>query len=239
MIDKLLTRLRHYDSVSEEEEQALRGVMGEEVAFERGDTIVHAKEEQSCSNLLLEGLVVRSKDLRNGARQMLELSVAGDFIDLHSFTMKRLDHDIIALAPCRILLCPHETLAGTIDAHPHLGRLLWLMTVIDASIYREWMLSLGRRTALSRVANLFCELRVRLETVGLATEDGYALPLTQTDLSDLLGLTTVHINRTLRDLRERGVLTFKSRRVDIKDWDQLADLAEFDPFYLGLQTRPR
>lgn len=239
MIEKLLTRLRTYDTVSAAEEQALRDAAGEISVFNRGDTIVKAKAEQTHSNLLLEGVVVRHKDLRDGARQMLEVSIAGDFIDLHSFTMKRLDHDIAAMSACRILNYSHERLRALIDAHPHLGRLLWLVTMIDASIHREWMLSLGRRNALSRVANLFCELRVRLGTVGLAEDGGYALPLTQTDLSDLLGLTTVHVNRTLRELREQDILTFRSKSVTIHDWDRLVQAAEFDPFYLGLFKRPR
>ena len=239
MIEKLLTRLRTYDTVSAAEEQALRDAAGEISVFNRGDTIVKAKAEQTHSNLLLEGVVVRHKDLRDGARQMLEVSIAGDFIDLHSFTMKRLDHDIAALSACRIVNDSHVRLRPLIDAHPHLGRLLWLVTMIDASIHREWMLSLGRRNALSRVANLFCELRVRLGTVGLAEDGGYALPLTQTDLSDLLGLTTVHVNRTLRELREQDILTFRSKSVAIHDWDRLVQAAEFDPFYLGLFKRPR
>lgn len=239
MIEKLLQRLRRFDTVSASEEKALRDAASETVQFDRYRTIVRAKEEQQASNLLLEGLVHRYKDLSNGSRQSLEISVPGDFVDLHSLLMKRLDHHIGALTNCRLLLFPHERLKTLVSEYDHLGRLLWLSTMIDASIHREWIVSLGLRTAKSRIAHLFCELKVRFETVGMAEESAYELPLTQEDLGELLGLTSIHINRSLRDLREQGVVTFAKKVVQIANWEELKAVAEFDPFYLGLQQQPR
>jgi CRP-like cAMP-binding protein len=109
---------------------------------------------------------------------------------------------------------------------------------MDAAIHREWELSLGRRTALSRIAALFCEMRLRLEVVGMTEGQTYALPLTQTDLAECLGLTPIHVNRTLKELREQGLVHFKSGRVTILDWDRLRDVAEFDPAYLYLEPIP-
>ena len=238
-IDKLLMKLRRFDTVSAEEEQALRRCMSKEVRVEKGRRLVKAKTELEHSNLLLDGFVYRYKDLRDGARQTLQLAVAGDFIDLHSLLLKQLDHDISTFTDCRIGLFSHESLKGLISEHQHLGRLLWLSTVVDAAIHREWMLSLGRRNAVSRLAHLFCELQVRLTAAGLAEHGIYELPITQNDLAEILGLTPVHINRMLKELREKGFATFRGKAVEIKHWDGLVAMAEFDPFYLSLNQRPR
>ncbi len=232
-------KLRRFDTVSAEEEQALRACKSQEVRFQRGRTIVKTKTELEHSSLLLEGFVYRYKDLKDGARQTLQIAVVGDFIDLHSLLLKQLDHDIAAFTDCRLALFPHERLKDLIAEHQHLGRLLWLSTVVDAAIHREWMLSLGRRDASSRLAHLFCELQVRLTAAGLAEHGTYELPITQTDLAEILGLTPVHINRTLRELREDGLVTFRSKIVEITDWERLVAIAEFDPFYLSMNQRPR
>lgn len=238
-IDKLLLKLRRFDVVSAEEEKALRGAMSREVTFQRGRNIVQAKTELDVSNLLLDGYVYRYKDLKNGARQALQLAIPGDFIDLHSLLLVQLDHDIASFTDCRLGIFPHENLKRLIEEHQHLGRLLWLSTVVDAAIHREWMLSLGRRSSLSRLAHLFCELQVRLTAAGLAEHGTYELPLTQNDLAEILGMTAVHINRMLKELREKNLVTFRSKTVEISDWEGLVAAAEFDPFYLSLNQRPR
>ena len=239
MIERLLMKLRRFDTVSAEEERALRSCVLKQVRFGRATVIIEAKTELETSHLLLDGIVHRYKDLKSGARQSLQLGVAGDFLDLHSLLLKQLDHDVGSLTDCHMALFPHSRLRELLSDHQHLGRLLWLSTVVDAAIHREWMLSLGRRSALSRLANLFCELQVRRTTAGLAEHGSYELPLTQTDLSDVLGMTPVHINRMLKQLRDDGLATFKNKTVEVVDWERLVELAEFDPFYLGLNQRPR
>jgi CRP-like cAMP-binding protein len=239
MIEKLLLKLRRYDTVSAQEESDFRAAMSGELEFDRGRTIVKAKTEQNRSLLLLDGFIQRHKDLRSGARQILQVSVPGDFIDLHSIGLKRLDHDIASLTQCRLAIFPHDRLQSLIAEHPHLGRMLWLNTLVDAAMHREWMLSLGARSSAARLAHLFCELQVRLDVVGMAQKGNYSLPLTQTVLGETLGITAVHINRMLRALREQGLVTFKNRTVEIADWNRLVRLAEFDPFYLTLDKRPR
>jgi CRP-like cAMP-binding protein len=239
MIDRHLFRLRARDDISPEEEQAIRAGVLEPWRVGADTKIIRAGEELSVSTILLDGIACRYKDLRSGERQITELHVAGDFLDLHSFTLKRLDHDVMALTPCLMVALPHERLREITEAHPHLTRVYWFSTNLDAAIHREWELSLGRRSALSRVAHLFCELYVRLGLIGLTEGLTYRLDITQTDLAECLGLTSVHVNRTLKELRERGLVTFRGGTVDIRDWNRLREVAEFDPSYLYLEKRTR
>jgi CRP-like cAMP-binding protein len=239
VIEAHLLKLRARDDLSAEEEQAIRASVSEVIEVPPDKTIIRAGDRLTSSTLLLDGILCRYKDLSEGQRQITELHVTGDFADLHSFTLKRLDHNVMTLTRCRIALVPHDRLKSITHDHPHLTRLYWFSTNLDAAIHREWEVSLGRRSAISRMAHLFCELRVRLGIVGQAEESGYALPLTQTDLAECLGLTPVHVNRTLKELRERGLLAFRGGRVDIQDLPGLERVAEFDPAYLYLERQPR
>ncbi|QAY79430.1 Crp/Fnr family transcriptional regulator [Sphingosinicella sp. BN140058] len=239
MIDKHLLKLRARDEISDEEERAIRAAVEriEEIPADKV-YIRHDVPLDTCT-LLLDGIMCRFKDLRNGERQITELHVAGDFADLHSFTLKRLDHDILCLTPCRVAVVPHEKVREITEAYPHLARVYWFGTNLDAAIHREWELSLGRRTAAARIAHLFCELYVRLEIVGLARDHQYELPLTQADIAECLGLTSVHVNRMLKELRQQQLVEFSGGRIEIRDWAGLQRLAEFNPSYLYLERRPR
>ena len=238
MIERHLLKLRARAPVGPDEEQAIRDAVGEVRTYPADHLIIRAGQRIESSTLLLDGIICRYKDLSEGQRQITELHVPGDFADLHSFTLKRLDHNIMALTPARVAMVSHEKLSQITERFPHLTRLYWFTTNVDAAIHREWEVSLGRRTALSRIAALFCEMRLRFELVGMTEGDGYALPLTQTDLAECLGLTPIHVNRTLKELREQGLVQFKSGRVTILDWDRLRQVAEFDPAYLYLDPIP-
>ena len=239
MIDLHLKRLRARDDISADEERALRDAVADVRDLPSQRVAVRAGEELSQSLILMDGLMCRFKDLRDGDRQICELHIPGDFPDLHSFTLKRLDHNLLALTACRVAIVPHERLARITRDFPHLTRVYWSMTNMDAAIHREWVLSLGRRTASQRMANLFCELHVRMGVVGLARGDEYDLPVTQATLAEALGLTPVHVNRTLKELREAGLLSFRSGRVKLIDRAGLVRAAEFDPSYLYLEKRDR
>lgn len=238
-IDKLLLKLRLRDDVSAKEEAVLRSIAEPPTVVPARRTLVREGESVTRSTLLLQGLLGRYKDMRGGQRQITEIHVAGDFADLHGFTLKRLDNDIGALTSCTISYVPHEALRMVTERHPHLARLLWLSTNMDAAIHRAWTVSLGRRDAIARLAHLVCELQVRLQIVGLAEDDGYALALTQVDLAETLGLTAVHVNRVLKELRETDLLTFRGGRVIIHDRARLRQIAEFSPDYLYLDKQPR
>lgn len=238
MIERHLLKLRLRDTISAEEEAAIRGTILDTVVHPAGRTIVRAGEELNYSTLLLDGLLGRYKDLKNGQRQITHVHVAGDFADLHGFTLKRLDHSLLALTPCTIARASHAKLRHITETLPHLTRVMWYSTNVDAAIHREWEVSLGRRSAIQRAAHLFCELHARLGVVGLADPDGYALAISQAELAECLGLTPVHVNRVLRELRERGLVEFRGGRVAFQDLASLKRLAEFDPGYLYLEPQP-
>lgn len=239
MIERLVRKLELRDQVTPDEIEALSGLLGEEEHYPRRAEIVRAYEHQTSSRLLVDGWAARAKTLANGARQITEMHVPGDFIDLHSFMVKRLDHSIVALTPCTIVAVPHERLRLLTEQHPHLTRLLWLTTLVDAAIHREWMTMMGRADARQNVAHVICELYLRLETVGLAGDNSFDLPLTQEELGDVCGLTAVHVNRVLQELRGEGLIMSKARTVRIPDWNALARAGQFDPIYLNLINEPR
>ena len=232
-------KLRARDALSAEEEQAIRLILSAPREVRADTRIIRAGERLAESTLLLDGIACRYKDLRNGERQITELHVAGDFLDLHSFTLKRLDQDVMALTRCTLSSATHDDLRRITETHPHLTRLYWFSTNLDAAIHREWELSLGRRTAAARIAHLLCELHVRLGLVGLSEDFSYRLDLTQADIAECLGLTPVHVNRMLKALRAQGLVEFREATVRILDWDGLQETAQFSPDYLYLERRAR
>jgi CRP-like cAMP-binding protein len=226
----LLGRGRH--ELSDEEQRVLEDSIGSVRQVAARKQIVRAGVIIDTSTLLLEGFVCRYMDDRDGQRQLVAVHVPGDFVDLHAFPMRRLDHDIATLGPVKIACYDHQTLETITERYPHLTRKLWFSTLLDAAMHREWIFRLGRLGAEGRVAHLFCELNERLEMVGLAADGRYMLPMTQPDIAEASGLTGVHVNRVLRSLRERNLLTFKANEVCILDRKALAAVAEFEPQYL-------
>jgi CRP-like cAMP-binding protein len=229
-----LKKLRQRVEVSPEEERAIREAVAEVRRLRADELVVRTGEELNSSLLLLDGWMARTKDLAGGERQVTELHIAGDFADLHSFTLKRLDHDVMTLTDCRVAILPHERIRNMTEKFPRLGRIYWFATSVDAAIHRELALSLGQRSAISRMAHLFCELYVRLDVVGRTKGNGYEFPLTQRELSECLGLTVVHANRTLQELRRRGLVELENRHLTIRNRQGLEGVAEFDPAYLYL-----
>jgi CRP-like cAMP-binding protein len=232
MITVHLKKLRRRIEISSDEEQVIRNSVADIRGIAADQMVIRAGEELNSSLLLLDGWMARSKDLAGGERQVTELHLAGDFADLHGFTLKRLDHDVATLSECRVAVIPHERIREMTEKHPRLGRIYWLSTNVDAAIQRELALSLGQRSAISRMAHLFCELYVRLDVVGRTSDSGYEFPLTQRELSECLGLTVVHANRTLQELRRRGLIELENRRLKIRDRGGLEGIAQFDSGYL-------
>jgi CRP-like cAMP-binding protein len=239
MIDKHLKKMRRRDEISAEEEQAIRDLISHTIKVPADRVVIRAGELLNESMLLLDGWSARAKDLPSGQRQFAEIHVPGDFADLHSFTLKRLDHDVISITPCQFAIVPHERLKAMTERMPHLTRVYWFSTNLDAAIHREWALSLGRRSALSRMAHLFCELFIRLDIVGMTQNQSYDFPLTQVELGESLGLTSVHVNRTLQELRRMQLIEVGNGRVTILDVEGLKGVAEFDASYLYLEKEAR
>lgn len=200
--------------------------------------LVPQGEMPGYSTLLLSGFCGRVTTLADGARQISQLSVAGDFLDLHSFLLELMDHSVIALTDVTYCTLAHDDLRRLTETEPHLTRLLWLETVVDAAIHRQWIVSKGRRTGHAQLAHLLCELYTRLEAAGLAHDHRFALPLTQIDLADILGMSSVHTNRLLQGMRQDDLIQWTGSEVVLKDWGALTKLAEFDPTYLRLERAP-
>jgi CRP-like cAMP-binding protein len=238
-MNPLITKLERRDRLSEEERQALRDACTPPRRLTAGQDLIREGARTKESTLVLEGYCVRYNDLRDGARQITAIHIAGDFVDLHSFLLHKMDHGVAALTDCLITTIPHDSLRQITERYPHLTRLLWLSTLIDAAIHRRWLVAMGRLPAAAQLAHLLCELQLRLKVMGLADEKSFDLPLTQTELADVLGLSLVHVNRVVQELRREGLIAWSGRRVTLLDRERLWDLAEFDPGYLHLEMEPR
>ena len=239
MIEKLLLNLRSHDDVTVAEESALREVITRTAFFQTGDDIVVQGSRPRHSTLLLDGISARYKILEDGSRQITALHVPGDFVDLHAFALKTMDHGIVAMSPCKVAFAEHSDLRTITETQPHLTRLLWLDTIVDGAIHREWIVAMGRRSKKSHLAHLICELYLRLQVVGLVDGWSFWLPLSQGEIADVLGLSLVHLNKTLQLLRKDEVIRWESKTVEILSWERLALLAEFDATYLSLIVEPR
>lgn len=199
-------------------------------------TIARSGQRMNVSMLLLDGFMSRYVDDRAGLRQLVATHIPGDFVDLHAYPLKVMDHDIGALTAVTLAIVPHENLDAIMINRPELARKLWFSTLVDAAMHRAWVFRLGRLSAPARVANFLCEMNARMTAIGLSTGKVFPMPLKQYDLGDICGLTTVHINRVLRELREMQLCTFKSGVVTIIDIRGLTKLGEFDANYLHLNA---
>lgn len=233
-IELFVRKLRGRHDLSGEEEAALRKMSWQHRRFERNQVIVQSDVELENSMLLLSGFVFRCKFTADGTRQIVETNLAGDFIDLHGFILQRLEHDIVAASRCEIATVPHSDLRKIMEDFPRLTRVLWFQTLVDASIHREWMLVLGKKRSRTRVAQLFCEMYTRLKLVGMAGDSNFSLPFSQQELSDITGMTPVHLNRCLRELRDAGLVTYRNGQVELHDLEGLKRAAQFDPAYLHI-----
>jgi len=189
------------------------------------------------ATLLIEGLAIRHKITTGGARQILSMHVPGDFVDLENMLLKVADHNVQALTDCQVAVVPGAAISSLIDARPKIAHALWVDTLIDASIFREWIVNVGRRDAFSAACHLMCEFACRLDP-GCVT-GGYELPMTQEQLADALGVTPVHVNRVLRDLEDQHLIARRKRFIHIPDWARLRKAAGFNELYLHLdQSAP-
>ena len=199
--------------------------------------IIHEGDAPSDVQLVLEGWACRYKQLPNGRRQIMAFLVPGDFCDFHIAILGAMDHGIMTLTPCTMARIPRETIED-LTTHPRISRALWWCTLVDEAILREWLVNMGRRPAVRRTAHLLCELLVRLQSVSRATDNSYEFRLTQTETGDAMGLTVVHVNRSLQHLRQDGLIILKDGLLTVPDVVRLKEYAGFNPNYLHLTARP-
>lgn len=238
MITGDFLRGRDRREMSDDDKAVLEAAVSEVRTFPPRTLVTRRGQPVKECLLLVEGAMCRYMDARDGYRQLVALQVPGDFVDLHGYPMRRLDHDVATLSESRIAAVPHERVDAIVHERPGLARLLWRSTLLDAALHREWIFRLGRLDAAGRVAHFLCETCNRMNAVGRVNEGAFALPLTQQDLGEAVGLTSVHVNRTLRRLREEGLAEVGRGAVRILDGKRLARLGEFDADYLYLEEGP-
>ncbi len=234
MITRLFLQTHRTPILSAEDCAALEAAAARTQEFAAKRIIVREQTPLTQCTLLLNGFVERFKDTPEGRRQILAIHVPGDFVDLHSYPLKRLEHSVAALTPVTVVTFPHDEVRALTERSVTLTELLWRSTLVDAAINREWIVSVGARSAAVRLAHLFCEMFTRLDRIGMTRGLEFDFPVTQIDLADATGLTAVHANRMLRQLRERRLVEFRQGLVTIHDWAALRDFAGFDTGYLFL-----
>ncbi len=196
--------------------------------------IVSEGDTPSECCLIVEGFACRYNVTAEGKRQILSFHISGDIPDLQSLHLSVMDHSLGTLIPCKLAFIRHDDLRSLMRNHPRLGDLFWRDTLIDAAVFRQWVVNVGRRQAPARMAHVLCELLVRLRAVELAEDHVFELPLTQGELADAMGLSNVHVNRVLQELRGTGLISQHGKTLKVLDWEGLQRVGEFDPTYLHL-----
>jgi CRP-like cAMP-binding protein len=235
LLDRFLANRRGV-SLTAEERQLLENAVSRVRTFGPRETVVEAGCKVTVSTYLTEGIMSRYIDDRRGNRQLVAIHLAGDFVDLHAYPMRELDHSVGTLSRATVAIVPHAALREILDPRPELALKLWFSTLIDASLHRTWLFRVGRLDAVGRVAHFLTEMSVRLRAVGLSDGRQFSLGLTQADVAEVCGLTTVHTNRVLRQLREANLCSVRSSIVQIHDAAGLARRGDFRPDYLYLDN---
>jgi len=198
--------------------------------------IIREQDLTKNCNILLSGFAFKSKVVGDGGRQILSVHVPGDMLDLQHTFLGVADHSIQMLTAGDVAHVAAEAVQDLAFAHPAIGRAMWLETLVEGSIFREWIANIGRRDARTRVAHLLCEIAVRLQSAGMMTGNRYDLPMTQEQIGDATGLTAVHVNRTFQSLHKEGLITRDKRAIQIKDWKSLSAVGDFGASYLHADT---
>jgi CRP-like cAMP-binding protein len=213
---------------------SLARLCDDRMSFGRGQRLIGAGEAYRCIYLIEEGWAQRSKRLPGGLRQIVNFAIASDFLCFNAALFARSDHDVIAKTELSVFTLQIEPFVSILRDKPQIALALAWANAHEEAMLAERVASLGRRDARQRVAHLFCELWVRLRRVGLASRQGFAMPVTQEDIADALGLSLVHVNRTLRGLRADGIVRFRHGRAEVEDLDGLQRAAGFDGGYLDV-----
>lgn len=233
--EMMIRRLRINSDISDDDASALRVLPSLIREVPEETVFVHENDRPTQCCVIMSGFAFRSKTTEDGKRQILSFHPAGDMPDLHGLLLERMDHDLTTLSDARIAFVEHRHINKLIEARPTIGRALWRETLVDAAIFRQWIVNLGTRSAPARLAHLVAELRHRLSSVGLAADDEFEFPITQAELAEALGLSSVHVNRVIQSFRVAGVLDIARNRVRLKDIERLVNIGGFNELYLHEQ----
>ena len=236
-MDIIIKKLELRSVLSPDEKQSLRSTFAATRQVKAGEDLLRQGERPAFVGALLSGMLSRYKPLADGHRQIVSFPLPGDIFDLHSFMVETMDHNVDAIARSTMAIATHQAVETMVEAHPRLAMLLWRDAVVEGSVFREWIVNCGRRTAYQRMAHLFCEIYVRSDEVGLASADTCSLPLTQAQLADATGLSVVHVNRTVQQLRSEKLVSIKAGLLQILDWAGLARAGGFNGDYLHARER--
>jgi CRP-like cAMP-binding protein len=234
MNNPLLRKLANFTELSAEEKNAVDECCGDARYFSAGEDVISQGDRTGGVKLLLEGFACRYKMLEDGRRQVVAYFVPGDLCDLRVFILKRMDHSIGAVGASKVATISPDNVLRLTNTYPALTRALWWSTLVEEAIAREWIVNVGQRNALERMAHLFCELLYRFQAVGLNEGMSCTLPLTQVELAETLGLSAVHVNRTLQALRKRKLITLENGTLTIENLEELKAVSFFNPDYLHL-----
>ena len=238
MTSHLTRKLANFTRLSDEERWALWNIPMQSKRIEAKQDIIREGDTPDRVHLVLDGFACRYKMLPDGRRQIMAYFLPGDFCDLRVFIMRQMDHCIGTIMPATIASMSHRSVLKLADQYPRIVQALWWSAMVDEAIAREWLVNLGQRSALERVAHFLCEHFLRMRAVGLAAEDTCFLPMIQAELADTLGLSTVHMNRTLQRLRADGLIELHGGKLTVLDLGALQEVAMFNPNYLHFTHQP-
>jgi len=233
----MVTKLQLWTRLEDEDRDAVLALPHKLRSLRAHEYIVRDGDEPRHSCLILGGFAIRHKLTGSGGRQIMSIHMKGDVVDLQNSLLRSADHNVQTLTNVEAAFIPIDVIEKLAADRPTVGKAMWNETLVDGAIFREWTLNVGRRDARTRTAHLLCEFALRLEVVGLGERCHYELPMTQEQLADALGLTSVHVNRTLKSLAADGLIERTNRSVRIPDWKKLAEIADFDSRYLHLDQR--
>ena len=235
----VIEKLGRFVPLNDDEREALRNLARNARRVTRGTDLISEGDKPVSVFLLLEGWAYRYKSMVDGGRQIMAYLLPGDLCDVQIFLFEEMDHSIGLLSDALVAKIPAAEMLDLMDRFPRIERALMWATLVDEATLREWLLNIGQRNALQRLAHLFCELCVRLHVVKEVDESGtFQLPLTQAELADTTGMTTVHVNRSLQRLRQDGLIVSKDGKLTILEFDRLAEIAGFNATYLHTDGPP-
>ena len=236
MTNPLIVKLKTIAALSNADQQAVEAICDKTYIIDKGRDIVREGEKPEHICLLLEGWAASYNVLPGGSRQITAFLLPGDLCDTEITVLRKMDHSVTALTPVTIVSIDRQALIRLTSERAGLAQAFWWTALKDQAVLRAWVVNVGRRDAYTRVAHQICELHARIKALGLADDAKLDLPLTQEQLGDALGLTSVHVNRVLKRLRDEGLMKLHNRNLTLLDIERLRAAAGFDPGYLG--TRP-